>query len=94
MYKIFKANINDIPQKHGRQCKYPFGQMRINDAFTVPANHAGAQINKSKGCGAASAAYGYARRHGTDKWQFRYNRNDDGSVTIYCTNSPVSATAS
>ena len=61
--------------------------MRINDAFTVPANHAGAQINKSKGCGAASAAYGYARRHGTDKWQFRYNRNDDDSVTIYCTNS-------
>jgi len=93
MYTIFKANINDIKQKHGRTCKYPFAQMRVSDAFTVPYNEHGAKQNKSRGYGVASAAYGFANRHGKDKWQFTYSRNNEGSVTIYCLKSPVSAVA-
>lgn len=80
MFKIFKA---EVPSKeYTVRSKYPFPQMKPGSAFTVPADHPAAQRNRTRGCNIASAAHGYARRHGG---KYVTRRNTDDSVTVYRT---------
>jgi len=79
MFEVFKAKV---PTKiYTVRSKYPFPQMTPGTAFTVPANNPLAKREYHGGCTIASAAYGWANRHGG---KFTVRRNVDDSVTVYC----------
>lgn len=78
MYEVFKATVPS--REYAVKCKYPFPQMKVGQAFTVPADDYAAERYDNGGCAIMSAAHGYGLRH---DMKFSTRRNTDDSITVY-----------